>query len=308
MIVRAYICLAFLSVAFLPRAAQGAPTTATDGFLNQGITFMEKGDYKSALMEFRKADAENPTPRSVAQIGLAEQALGRWVDAETHITDALAHKNDIWINPRRVYLDKALVDVRSHLAHLLVTGIPAGAEVLLDEEIVGVLPFQRPLRIVVGTRQLEVRAAGFETTRKTIHAGVGENARHEIALATRPVAQAASRPPVTTPPKPGASGEGPLPLWRRITGIGALTVGGAAASFGAALIWMDGRPNCRPKPGSAGLCQGLFGTQALGIGLLAGGAGLVAAGVAAIALPSPAGMPQASVAFGPGHIAIYGTF
>jgi len=46
---------------------------------------MRKGDYQAALEAFQRAHQARPSTRSRTEIGLAEQALHRWVEAETDL-------------------------------------------------------------------------------------------------------------------------------------------------------------------------------------------------------------------------------
>jgi hypothetical protein len=62
--------------------------------------------------------------RWIAQVGLAEMSLRRWIDADTHITAALSRHDSDWIeNPKtRETLQKALADVGRHLGRVRIEG------------------------------------------------------------------------------------------------------------------------------------------------------------------------------------------
>jgi hypothetical protein len=102
------------------------------------------------------------TPRASAQLGLVEQALGRWDDAELHIAEALQAVGDAWIEKNRATLEKSLVLVRSHVASVQVSGEPDGAEVYVNGRLVGQLPLRDPVRVIAGEVDVEVRAAGYQ--------------------------------------------------------------------------------------------------------------------------------------------------
>src|SRR4051812_16131890 len=92
-------CAAALGLASLlasgPTVAQVADPA--EAAIRRGVDLRRQGQDDQALQEFKKAYELSPSPRAIAQIGLAEQALGRWVDAETHLEAALGSKTDAWI-------------------------------------------------------------------------------------------------------------------------------------------------------------------------------------------------------------------
>jgi len=55
-------------------AAQG--TDPADAAIRRGVDLRRQGQDDQALQEFKKAYELSPSPRALAQIGLAEQALG----------------------------------------------------------------------------------------------------------------------------------------------------------------------------------------------------------------------------------------
>ena len=132
-----------------------------DALIDQGLELREHGKDAEALALFERAYSASPTPRAKAQIALAEQALGRWAAAEKDLGAALASSADPWIVKYKDALDGALATVRTHLGDLILNGGAPGAEVKVDGEKAAVLPASGPLRLVVGTHTLEVRADGY---------------------------------------------------------------------------------------------------------------------------------------------------
>src|SRR5689334_14201627 len=62
---------------------------SADRLLKRGVELRKAGKDDEALEAFRAAYTSRPSPRAQAQIGLAEQALGRWGDAERDLSEAL---------------------------------------------------------------------------------------------------------------------------------------------------------------------------------------------------------------------------
>jgi hypothetical protein len=123
----------------------------------------------------------------LAQIGFAEQALGRWVDAEVHLTQALSDVTQAWIRKNGSVLRKALEEIQRHIGSMEVMG-PPGAEVRVNGQVVGMLPFEKPVRLPIGTLNVELRKEGFLPTTRPVSIGPGLLTRENIDLPAAPSA------------------------------------------------------------------------------------------------------------------------
>jgi len=209
----AWACWAPLLVALAASAhAQGpaaapAPAVAevaeSDALILQGLKLREQGKDGEALKLFVRAQELAPTPRALAQRALAEQALGDWVQAETHLRAALASSEDPWIARHRQALEGALAVIGDHLGQLQVNGGVAGAELRLNGQLVGQLPLAAPLRVVVGRPLLEVSLAGYYPVRREIAIKAGSLSTESIELVPVPAQPAAA----STPAEPVTSSD-----------------------------------------------------------------------------------------------------
>src|SRR5262245_2039922 len=100
--------LALCSLNANPVRAQGAGDEA----IANGIALRRQGKNAEALREFQRAYAADPSPRALAQIALAQQALGNWLAAESGLVSALSAAHDNWIVHNRAALAGALEIVR----------------------------------------------------------------------------------------------------------------------------------------------------------------------------------------------------
>src|SRR5437868_5348964 len=135
---------------------------ADQAFIERGIELRKEHRDAEALEEFRRAEAIRPTAKIKAQIALAEQAIGRWVEAERDLQAALVASDDRWIASRAAALRGSLEAIRQHLGTLVVKANVDGAELWLNGERLGELPMNR-LRAPSGTVHIEVRAKGYES-------------------------------------------------------------------------------------------------------------------------------------------------
>ena len=61
------------------------------------------------------------TARAPAQLGFGEQALKMWVEADSHLTEALAADSDPWVLSHKVTLQESVAAVRAQLGLITVT-------------------------------------------------------------------------------------------------------------------------------------------------------------------------------------------
>jgi tetratricopeptide (TPR) repeat protein len=174
------LALAFVMAISLAARSSLADSQNSEQLLQDGIALRRAGKDAEALELFRRAQQTSPSPRVLAQISLAEQALARWAEAEEHLSLVL-ETNDPWVIERRSLLLEALEDVRSRLGTLQITVNQTGAEVWLDGNHVGAVPI-KPLRVVIGKHQVEVRASGFMPAVQTVQIRSGATTTVNFSL------------------------------------------------------------------------------------------------------------------------------
>ena len=278
-------CLAALAVllAVAPAAAQDADAT-----IEEGLALREQGRDAEALERFRAAYESAPSARALAQIALAEQALGRFVDAEAHLVEAMELGGE-WIERNREALEGARSVLEAHLASLELTGGPAGAEVHVDGRSRGELPLDSPLRVPAGTLEVEIRADDHYPMRRTVEVRGGGLARLEVVLRAREPDDEPSRRegPARITPEIAEAPSDPAPA------IVSLTIGGVALAgvVGSVLLWLDRAritSDCEAMPlctSGAALRLERDGAAALTIGLAVTGTGLLITGIVLLADP-----------------------
>lgn len=144
------------------QAAHAAPPPAADEDLNsKGVSARLAGDNRSALRWFQEAYDLTHSPRATAQLGLVQQALGRWDLAEPLVERAVQSRTDPWIKKYEGELTKALQTIRQHVAHLELVSDPPQTEVFVNGSLVARLPLSEPVPVVVGQVDVELRAPGY---------------------------------------------------------------------------------------------------------------------------------------------------
>lgn len=155
-------------VAAQPLAVEAGSSNDADGLIRHGIELRKAHDDEGAAREFQKAYDQVHTPRAAGQLGLAEQALGRWEDAERHVGEALRAAGDGWVVKNRAILDEALGAIQGHLARIEVLGDPEGADVSVNGRVVGKLPLKEVVRVSAGEVEVELHAPGYVPMQRTL--------------------------------------------------------------------------------------------------------------------------------------------
>jgi hypothetical protein len=126
----AFVSLLLLTGAILPSSVNAADPT--EALIRKGVDKRRRNDDKGALPLFRRAYESSRSPRAAAQLGLCEQALELWMEAEAHLSEALISQTDVWVNGQRGTLDAALGQTRKHLTRIDIAEAPAGATVNIN--------------------------------------------------------------------------------------------------------------------------------------------------------------------------------
>ncbi|MCG5051805.1 MAG: tetratricopeptide repeat protein [Myxococcales bacterium] len=320
-------CLGLLLA--LAALATPAPVFAADSselLIRQGVELRRRGRDADALPKLQSAYELSRTPRAAAQLGLCEQALKRWSDAEQHLSEALFSESDAWVQRNREVLEDARSTVRQNLVGLELTVTPDSALVSINGALLGRASDVGNVWIAPGPVSVSASLDGYVPTsvERTGHAG--EALRVSLELATPvapPSATETSAQPAeglaATASAPGrdrdsaGSGSGhwkPYVGWS-LVGLGALGLGWGALSYSdreaAAKDFNDDSNGCFVAPGGTitggSACEALdqdiaSATSRMTIGLIGGA--LLAGGGAALLLFSSNSEPSSTMAAGMG--------
>ena len=196
-----------------PLAVGAGSSNEADSLIRHGIELRKAHDDEGAAREFQKAYDQVHTPRAAGQLGLAEQALGRWEDAERHVGEALRAAGDAWVIKNRAILDEALGAIQGHLARIEVLGDPEGADVSVNGRVVGKLPLKEAVRVSAGEVEVELHAPGYVPMQRTLTIVAGQYQRLVLHLTKEASASAGDIPPVTKvagDPRPAPSDSTPV--------------------------------------------------------------------------------------------------
>lgn len=130
--------------------------TPAESLIKDGLRLRRAGRDIDALDKLQRAYDLEPTPRAAAQVGLCLQALGRWVEADFKLSEALTSASDAWIQKNAPIIKQSIEEVKLHVGRVEVIGSPEGAEVSVAGKVAGRLPLATPVPVDEGTVDVEV--------------------------------------------------------------------------------------------------------------------------------------------------------
>lgn len=198
--------LLVLAVSFAALVAVGTSTAHAQSpelLIQEGLELRRQHQDAEALQRFEAAYRIGQSGQALAQIALAEQALGRFAAAEVHMQSAVSMQ-DSWIASRRPQLQQALMQIQAQLGTVQVANGPPGAVVYVNGEARGTLPGAANLRVRAGSVVIEVRAEGYVTVQRSVQVQAGGVWRENLAMVQAQAGQPMPQPGPTAQPGPGA--------------------------------------------------------------------------------------------------------
>jgi hypothetical protein len=290
--IRIVACWLTVGMCLFAGVSRAAPVEDPEALIRQGIELRRKGDDVRAQGYFARAYDMAKTPRSAAQLGLVELALGSYPEAEGHLSEALA-TTDAWVRSNHQALERALASAHGHLLRVELASLPTGATVATDGASFRA-PTEGVLWLPPGEVELQVRAPGYVAKSLTAKGAAGDKIKLDAAMTpTAPpvaaVEQAAvesepstAPPPAPTPVATEVDRSRGRPL--RVAGIAVAGAGVVVDLIGGVILAeasskkksIESEANSgTPYDASNGNWQTL---QHAGVGLLVGGGAMVVGG------------------------------
>lgn len=148
----------------------------------RGIELYQDGDYALALIEFERVYELVPDYRVLYNIGQVSIQLGRYARATRALERYLAEGGEQIAAERKQAVEADLNMLKTRTAYLSIKTNVAGAEVILDDRVVGEAPITEPILVDAGEHRLQVRKPGFNSRPTQVALAGGESANVEITL------------------------------------------------------------------------------------------------------------------------------
>ncbi len=192
----------------------------------RGVELFGEGDFRTALIEFRRAYEIAPDFTVLYNIGQTQYQLSDYAGAFGTLTRYLEDGGERIKPDRRAEVDSALKKLEARVGRLTVHSNLAGAEILVDDVKVGVTPLAEPLLVSAGRRTI----AAASGTRPSIVRKVDIAGRDDVELSLDfPVLDKDSSGGPADAPAPIAPAPelNRTPMWITVAATAAFTAGAA---------------------------------------------------------------------------------
>lgn len=245
MLHRRYLTILVLALHTGPVLGQAAPDVAAapDVFtaearrrFQEGMAASNAGDYERARAAYLQTYALNQSPEVLRNLGVAEVRSGHLVSGARRLSAYLRGapaKNE---QPdQREFARELLAQAEARVGRLKVDVDPAGAEVLLDGEVIGKAPLTEHIYVEPGSHEVTARKDGFVSSSSMVNAAVGQLVPIAMTLAASSASGHTSSPapytatlPTTNPVRPRSSNARSIVL---IAGAGATALSAGLGTY-----------------------------------------------------------------------------
>lgn len=202
-----------------PANGSGDGSAAGKARFAAGVALFREADYRGALVEFRRAYELSNNYRTLFNIGQTEFELQDYAGALRSFEKYLREGGSEIEPERRSAVEADIKKLQGRVAKLEIKSNTAGAEVTVDDVVVGVTPLAGPLVVSAGRRKVTVRKGAQLPVTQLVDIAGGDSTKVNLDLAV--VAPQPSATP-SAAPRTAPSHTG---LWVSLTATGVLTAG-----------------------------------------------------------------------------------
>jgi PEGA domain len=199
----------------------------------RGVALYGEADYHAALVEFKRAYALAPNAAVLYNVGETAYQLQDYAGALTTFKRYLVESSPT--DSHRTEVEGNVEVLRVRVGHLSITTVPAGADVMIDDQSVGKTPLDQAVLVSVGHRKVVAAVAGRPVVTRYVDVAAEDNVFLTLPLppgAEAPTAVGQSQPstlPSDVPPPTSRGGGSPLLV---VGWIGTAALAGGAVTFG----------------------------------------------------------------------------
>jgi hypothetical protein len=190
--VKSLLVLVLLAAAPARAAEPPAPVAEAQSHFKRGVELYEDADYPGALVEFRRAYELVPNYRVLYNLGRVSAQLHDYAMAMRHYRQYLTDGGSQVAGARRQEVEEELRKLATRVGQLRVVVDMAGAEISVDDVVIGRTPLAGTIPVNAGQRRVVVTAPHLAPVARVVEVA-GEDTV-AVALALRPPPAAAAPP------------------------------------------------------------------------------------------------------------------
>ncbi|HXU06929.1 MAG TPA: PEGA domain-containing protein [Polyangia bacterium] len=179
--------------------AEAAKTSEAQAHFHRGIEFYKQGDFAAAQVEFTRAYEMVPNYKILYNLGQVSYQRRDHAAALRYFRKYLSDGVDAIPAERHHEVMRDIADLEQRVGRLQIDTPEDGAEVFIDDVLVGTTPLRALITVNGGARKIDLVARGGEHQSRQVDVGSGEVVRLPFPrLALR-------APPATLPASPPTS-------------------------------------------------------------------------------------------------------
>lgn len=194
--------LVILAALLCTHAALADGTEEGRARFQRGVQFYKEGDFRAALIEFRRAYEAAPNYKVLYNLGQTNLELQDYAAALGAFRKYLDDGGKEVPKDRRAQVEGEIKKLEGRVARVVVKTNVDGADVIVDDVTVGKTPLAAPIVVSAGRRKVVVAKAGAGQQTRTIDVAGGDETRVEIEFAPPQTAPPGAPPPEAPPPQP----------------------------------------------------------------------------------------------------------
>jgi PEGA domain len=234
-------------------AAQAPPATppaaaSEEGkaHFQRGVALFQEGDFRSALVEFRRSYELSHNFKVLYNIGQTEAELQDYAGTLRSFRRYLVEGGGEIDAARRAAVEEEVKKLLLRVARVEIKTGADGAEVLVDDVVVGKTPLKDPVLVSIGRRKLTLQKGGAVSAPRFVELAGGDQTSVSLELAEPgatpspgPTPSPVTPGPATPPPPPPPPPPPRTALWASLATTGALTVGAVVTGVFALQSYND---------------------------------------------------------------------
>jgi hypothetical protein len=184
------VALSLLLGAAGARAQTDSPAASASKHFQRAVELYTDGDFRGALVEFKKAYTLLPRAAVLYDIGQTEYQLQEYAPALHTLERFLAETG-----PNATHRSEVLETVqilRGRVGKIALTTDRGGCDVSIDDQPSGTTPLAEPVLVSIGRRRVAVVCSGWQRVAQDIDVSAGETVPLELKVGPAPSTAAAA--------------------------------------------------------------------------------------------------------------------
>jgi hypothetical protein len=235
MMIRAALLVVFVvlgSILLGPaaRAETEPPAHEASRHFQRGVDLYGEGDFRGALVEFKRAHSVLPRATVLYNIGQTEYQLHDYAAALRTLERFLAETGRN--ADHRTEVEETVEVLRGRVGRIVVASDRMDCDVTIDDHPAGATPVAQPIAVSVGSRRVAVACPGLPRGSREVEVAGGETIRVELNFGpTHPFDAPPSALSAAATPPAGPSKGAVTAAWVATGILGAATVAAYAGAF-----------------------------------------------------------------------------